>query len=140
MTRTAFVLDLRVDEHTQPMVERRQVGGTCIVSKDAPKSAVELVMERLKQQDAAGDVGATVLTADQKEAIAAARRDYEAAAAEAEILFRSKLAATFDPEARQELEANHRRDLRQSASTRDRKIAAIREVDPGSPRRVTESD
>ena len=97
-----------------------------IVSKDAPKSAVELVMERLKQQDAGADVAATSLTDDQKEAIATARRDYEAKAAEAEILFHSKLAATVDPEVRQELEANHRRDLGQSASIRDRKIAAIR--------------
>lgn len=97
-----------------------------IVSKNAPKSAVELVMERLKQQDAGGDVEATTLTDDQKEAIAAARRDYEAKVAEAEILFHSKLAAAFDPEARQELEANHRRDVGQSASTRDRKIAAVR--------------
>ncbi len=97
-----------------------------IVSKDVPKSAVELVMERLKQQDAGADVEATTLTDDQKEAIAAARRDYEAKVAEAEILFHSKLAAAFDPEARQELEANHRRDVGQSASTRDRKIAAVR--------------
>ena len=96
------------------------------MSKDAPKSAVELVMERLKQQDAGADVETTPLTDDQKEAIAAARRDYEANVAEAEILFHSKLAATFDPEVRQELEANHRRDLAQSASTRDRKIAAVR--------------
>jgi len=97
-----------------------------IVSKNAPKSAVELVMERLKQQDVGVDVEATTLTDDQKEAIAAARRDYEAKVAEAEILFHSKLAAAFDPEARQELEANHRRDVGQSASTRDRKIAAVR--------------
>ena len=97
-----------------------------IVSKNSPKSAVELVMERLKQQDAGADVEATTLTDDQKEAIAAARRDYEAKGAEAEILFHSKLAAAFDPEARQELEANHRRDVEQSASTRDRKIAAVR--------------
>ena len=95
-----------------------------IVSKDVPKSAVELVMERLKQQDVGADVEATTLTDDQKEAIAAARRDYEAKVAEAEI--HSKLAAAFDPEARQELEANHRRDVGQSASTRDRKIAAVR--------------
>ena len=96
------------------------------MSKDVPKSAVELVMERLKQQDVGVDVEATTLTDDQKEAIAAARRDYEAKVAEAEILFHSKLAAAFDPEARQELEANHRRDVGQSASTRDRKIAVVR--------------
>lgn len=93
---------------------------------DAPKSAVELVMERLKAQDAAADVETTALTGDQKEAIAAIRRDYEAQVAEAEILYNSKLASAFDPEAREQLEANHRRDLGQSASTRDRKIAVIR--------------
>ena len=97
-----------------------------IVPDDAPKSAVELVMERMKQQDATADVEAIALTEDQKEAIAAARRDYEAEVAEAEILLRSKLASAFEPEARQQLEANYRRDLGQSASTRDRKIDAIR--------------
>ena len=96
------------------------------MSRDAPKSAVELVMERLKQQDAGADIETTTLTDEQKEAIAAARRDYEAQVAEAEILFSSKLAAAVDPEVRQELEAHYRRDLGQSASTRDRKIAAIR--------------
>jgi hypothetical protein len=96
------------------------------VTKNAPKSAVELVMERLKQQDVTADVGTSALTEDQKEAIAAVRRDYEANVAEAEILYRSKLAAVVDLEARQELEANYRRDLGQSASLRDRKIGTIR--------------
>jgi hypothetical protein len=83
-------------------------------------------MERLKQQDVTADVGTSALTEDQKEAIAAVRRDYEANVAEAEILYRSKLAAVVDLEARQELEANYRRDLGQSASLRDRKIGTIR--------------
>ena len=96
------------------------------MTKSAPKSAVELVMERLKQQDVTADVGTSALTEDQKEAIAAVRRDYEANVAEAEILYRSKLAAVVDLEARQELEANYRRDLGQSASLRDRKIGTIR--------------
>ena len=96
-----------------------------------PKSAVELAMERLRQQDAAaGDEAASrPLTDDQKEAIGTARRDYEASVAEAEILMRSKLAAIFDLEGRREVEANHRRDLGQFASSRDRKIAAIRKGD-----------
>lgn len=96
-----------------------------------PKSAVELALERLQRQDAeAGDAAAGgALTDGQKQAIAAARRDYEAKVAEAEILMRSKLAAAFDPEGRQEIEANHRRDLAQFASSRDRKIAAVRKGD-----------
>ena len=87
------------------------------VADNGPKSAVELAMERLRRQDAeAGDgaPGGRPLTDDQKQAIAAARRDYEAKVAEAEILMRSKLAGTFDPEGRLvEIEANHRRDLGQ---------------------------
>lgn len=96
-----------------------------------PKSAVELALERLRRQDAeaGGDAAGGVLTDGQKQAIAAARRDYEAKVAEAEILMRSKLAAAFDPEGRQKIEANHRRDLGQFASARDRKIAAIRKGD-----------
>ena len=101
------------------------------VTDTGPKSAVELAMERLQRQDAeAGeDVSSRSLTDDQKEAIAAARRDYEAKVAEAEILVSSKLAATFDLEGRREIEANHRRDLGQFSSSRDRKIAAIRKGD-----------
>ena len=97
-----------------------------------PKSAVELAMERLRRQDAeTGDEAAASrpLTDDEKEAIAVARRDYEAKVAEAGILVGSKLAVTFDPESRLEIEANHRRDLGQFASSRDRKIAAIRKGD-----------
>ncbi len=107
-----------------------QAEGRTGVADNGPKSAVELAMERLRRQDAeAGDgaAGGRRLTDDQKEAIAAARRDYEAKVAEAQILMRSKLAGTFDPEGRLEIEANHRRDLGQFASSRDRKIAAIRE-------------
>ena len=36
------------------------------------------------------------------------------------------MAVAFEPEARAQLEANHRRDLSQFASSRDKKVAAIR--------------
>ena len=98
------------------------------MSQDPPKTAVELAMERLQQGDAAAGGVASPLSDEQKAAIGAARRDYEAKVAEADILFRSKLLATFDPDARLELEANHRRDLAQFASSRDKKIATIREA------------
>ena len=96
---------------------------------DAPKSAVELVMERLRKQDATANAEPTPLTEDQKLAIAAARRSYEANVAEADILHRSSLAATMDPEARQQLDANYRRDLARFASARDRKIGLVRKGD-----------
>jgi hypothetical protein len=99
------------------------------VPTDAPKSAVELVMERLRKQDATANAESTPLTEDQKLAIAAARRSYEASVAEADILHRSSLAATMDPEARQQLDANYRRDLARFASARDRKIGLVRKGD-----------
>jgi len=95
------------------------------VPNDAPKSAVELVMERLRQQDDAAEPP-PLLTDDQKTRIADARRDHDAKVAEAEILFGAKMAVAFEPEARAQLEANHRRDLSQFASSRDKKVAAIR--------------
>ncbi len=97
---------------------------------DAPKSAIELVMERLRKQDATTSSEPTPLTEGQKLAIAAARQHYEANVAEAEILYRSTLAVTLDRGARHQLDANHRRDLARFASARDRKIAAVRQGEP----------
>ncbi|MBM64250.1 MAG: hypothetical protein CL484_14975 [Acidobacteria bacterium] len=97
------------------------------MSHEAPKSAIELAMDRLRRQDAEQGEASAALTEQQKTAIGEARRDYEAKVAEAEILYRSTLVGTFEPDARLELEANHRRDLRQLASSRDKKIESIRE-------------
>ena len=102
------------------------------MSTKGPKSAVDLVMERLRQQDADVIGEAVILSDHQKETIAEAKRDYVANVAEAEILFRSALMATVDPEARQQIEANHRRDLGQFASARDRRIEAARKAGESS--------
>ncbi len=93
----------------------------------APKSAFDLAMEKLKRQDAAAGVEAVALTAAQREAIAEVRRAYEAQVAESRILYESARAAPMEPAAREELEANHRRDLGRFATDRDRKIARIRD-------------
>ena len=96
----------------------------------APKSAFELAMEKLKRQDEVAGVEAVALTEAQREAIAEARRTYEAQVAERSILHQSALAATVEPAAREELEANHRRDLGRFAADRDRKIERIRAAGP----------
>ena len=57
---------------------------------DAPKSALELVMERLRKKDAETGVAEQKLTDEQKAAIAEARSVYEARVAERQILQRSK--------------------------------------------------
>ena len=102
------------------------------MSDGAPKSAFELAMEKLRRQDEAAGVEAVALSDDQVAAIAEARSTYAAQIAECEILLSSALATTFEPEAREELQANHRRDLARFATERDRRIARIRGGDAES--------
>lgn len=83
-------------------------------------------MERLRQQDAEAGVERAQLTDAQKQAIAEARRTYDAKVAECRILHDAALLTTMDPEKRRELEANHRRDLARFATDRDRQIDAAR--------------
>jgi len=96
------------------------------VSDGAPKSAFELAMEKLQRQDEVAGVAAVTLTDEQVAAIAEARSTHGAQLAECEILLAAALAATPDPGAREELEANHRRDLARFAANRDRRIGRIR--------------
>jgi len=93
---------------------------------DAPKSALELVMERLRKKDAESGVTEPKLSEEQKAAIAEARSVYEARVAEQQILHRSKLLAIFDPQEREVIEEQQRRDIERFASDRDAKIRKIR--------------
>src|SRR5262245_59043200 len=93
---------------------------------DAPKSAYELAMERLKKKDAEAGIEQKTLTDAQRAAIAEARSVYEARVAERRIMHQSQTVGLFDP---QELEARQqelRRDLAQFESDRDAKIRKIR--------------
>lgn len=93
---------------------------------DAPKSALELALERLKQKDADAGIEQKPLTDTQRAAIAEARSVYESRVAERRIMHQSQTAAVFDP---QELEARQeelRRDLAQFESDRDAKVRKIR--------------
>ena len=93
----------------------------------APKSALELAMERLRKKDAEAGLVEAPLTDDQKAAIAEARNYCEAKLAEVRILHQSKLATTFEPEARAQREEEFRRDAQRLTDERDRRIARIRE-------------
>jgi hypothetical protein len=93
---------------------------------EAPKSAYELAMERLRRKDAEQGVEERNVTEEQKAEIAEVRRVYSAKVAEAEILHKSSLMSTPDPEARLKLEADHRRDLQRLQDDRDRKLTKIR--------------
>lgn len=93
---------------------------------EAPKSAVELAMERLRRNDREAGVEERPLSDDQRRAIAQARSVYEAKTAEREIFHHAELAKAADPEALSALEEEYRRDRDRFASERDHKIEAIR--------------
>ena len=96
------------------------------MADEAPKSAYELAMERLRQKDAAEGIAERAVSDEQKAEIAEVRRIYEAKVAEAEILFKSKMATVFEPEERAKLAEGHRRDLQRFQDDRERKLARIR--------------
>jgi hypothetical protein len=96
------------------------------MADDAPKSAYELAMQRLRQKDKEADVEARPLTDAQKAAIAEARQVHKAKTAEREILHQAALRKAQSHEEVEALNDNLRRDLERLASERDRKIAEVR--------------
>jgi hypothetical protein len=94
---------------------------------DAPKSSLDLVLERLRKKDAEAGVTETPLTDAQRAAIAEARSVYEARVAERKIMHQSAIIAVFDPAERQVLEDALRRDLDRFESDRESKVRKIRE-------------
>ena len=94
---------------------------------EAPKSALELAMARLKKQDAEQGVTEHFLTDDQKNEIAEVRKTYGAKLAQEEILYKSKTRVYMEPDSRREVEEHYRRDVERLTHERDRKIEKIRE-------------
>lgn len=93
---------------------------------EAPKSAYELAMERLRRKDREEGVEERPLDDGQRAAIAEARRVAEARLAEREILYQSALRQARDPESAATLEEEYRRDRDRIATDRDRRIREIR--------------
>ena len=96
---------------------------------DAPKSAYEIILERLKRQDREQGVVDKPVSEEQRARIAELRKLYEARLAEREILHQSSLrkaAQAQDPEAFERLEDEYRRDRERIGSERDRKIDEVR--------------
>jgi len=92
---------------------------------DAPKSAIDIVMERLRRKDAEAGTEQRPLTDAQRAAIADVRSLYEAQAAERRIMHQSAIAAVFDPAILEERDAELRRDLDRFERERDEKIKRI---------------
>jgi hypothetical protein len=96
------------------------------MTDEAPKSAYEIAMERLRQKDREAGIEERAVSDEQKATIAEVRRVYEAKLAEREILHRSNLRKAADPAAFEALEEEYRRDRERLVSERDRKIEAAR--------------
>ena len=94
---------------------------------DAPKSALELALERLRKKDADAGIEPTTLTDVQRAAIAEARSICEARTAERRIMHQSQTAGIFEPEQLEQHREMLRRDVAQFESERDAKIRQIRE-------------
>jgi|ERR1051325_1661249 hypothetical protein len=94
----------------------------------APKSALELAMERLRKKDAEEGVSLRPLTDQQKSAIAELRNYYDAKLAEQEILQQDAMKKLFgaEPAAVEEITRQFRREKERLASERDAKIEKIR--------------
>jgi hypothetical protein len=97
------------------------------MTDNAPKSALELAMERLRQKDKESNAPDRPLTDEQKAAIAEIRQMHQAKTAEREILHQAALRKAASHEEIEQLNEALRRDTERMAGERDRKIAAIRE-------------
>jgi len=96
------------------------------MTDEAPKSAVELAMERLRRKDKDEGVTATALSDRQRADIAEVRNFYDSKLAEREVLHQSTMRRTMDPEAGALIEEEYRRDRDRLSSERDGKVERIR--------------
>ena len=95
---------------------------------DAPKSALDLVLERLRKKDAEAGITEKPLSDQQRAAIAEARSVYDARVAERKIMHQTAMRTTADPAAREAFEEELRRDLERFESERESKVRKIRET------------
>ena len=96
------------------------------MTDEAPKSAFELAMERLRNKDREAGVEERPLSDARRAEIAELRRVYEARLAEREILHRSERAKATDVESLERLEEGYRRDRERLVAERERKLEEIR--------------
>jgi hypothetical protein len=97
-----------------------------VTEDEAPKSAYEIILERLKKKDREDGVEERPLSEEQRAQIGDLRKVYEAKLAEREILYQSARRKAADLEELDRLETEYRRDRERIASERDRKIEEVR--------------
>jgi hypothetical protein len=111
------------------LVSSRGLCYVCLMTTDdeAPKSALDLAMARLRKKDVDEGVSDAPITEEQRQAIAEVRTIYDARLAEREILHQSsRRRIAHDPEAAEALDQEYRRDRERVSSERDRKIEEVR--------------
>ena len=101
---------------------------------EAPKSAYEIILERLKKKDHDEGVEDRPVTDEQRARIAEVRKVYEARLAEREILYQSARRQAQDLETLDKLEEEYRRDRERIVSERDRTHPAFAELKHRFPR------
>ena len=94
----------------------------------APKTSVELAMERLRKKDADAGVAARPMTDEQKRAIAEVKSLYDSKIAEQDILQQSAMNGRLgaDPAQLEEIGRQFRRERERLAAERDAKVEKIR--------------
>jgi hypothetical protein len=99
-----------------------------MATDEAPKSAYEIAMARLRKKDKDEGVEQREVSEERKAAIGELRRVYEAKLAEREILHRSKVQRAADPAALEILDEEYRRDRERLTAERDRKVEEVRQA------------
>jgi hypothetical protein len=99
-----------------------------VSNDDAPKSSLELAMERLRKKDAEDGVSARPVTDEQKAAIAEVRSLYDSKIAEQEILQQSAMNGLLGADLAEldVVASQFRRERERLASERDAKVEALR--------------
>jgi hypothetical protein len=97
-----------------------------VTDDEAPKTAYEIILERLQKRDREQGVEERLLTDEQRARIAEVRKTYEAKLAEREILYQSARRKASELEELDRLEQEYRRDRERIASERDRKLDEAR--------------
>jgi len=83
-------------------------------------------MERLRKKDEAAGITQSALTDAQKASIAELRNVYGARLAQADLEHQARLRVTFDPDVRDALDAEYRRERERLTSEMDAKIEKAR--------------
>jgi hypothetical protein len=100
---------------------------TLMSQENAPKSSLELAMERLRKKDEAAGITQSTLTEAQKAEIGELRSRYGARLAQADLEHQARLRATFDPEVRDALDVEYRRERERLTAEMDAKIEKARQ-------------